>query len=158
MKRYESIQVDPPPEALLPDTQPRATAAPDSSGAAFFITLDLPFPPSTNAIWRHARGRMYRSKKYLDWMNQADLYVISTRQMPKRKIHGPFGCSIRLNRDAGRGDGDNRIKAVLDWAQSREIIRNDSDCQRGSWAWVDPDGAPQGCRLTLWSIPSWDVT
>ena len=74
--------------------------------------------------------------------------------MPKQKIHGPFGCSIWLNREIGRGDGDNRIKALLDWTQSRQLIRNDSDCQYGSWTWVDHEDAPEGCRLTLWSISS----
>ena len=166
MIRFGSVQIDPPPEAPSPDTQPRATAAPlsglsEPDGAALSITLDLPFPPSTNRIWRQAplvaasrpRGREYRSKEYTDWLNAADMYVISTRQFPKQKIHGPFGCLIDLNRKRGRGDGDNRIKALLDWCQSREIIRNDSDCRYGHLgSGLIPIAAPEGCRLTLWSL------
>jgi Holliday junction resolvase RusA-like endonuclease len=147
------------PEALILDTQPRATApssGPHPDGGAFpplTIVLDMPMPPSTNRIWRIGGRRIHKSKDYTDWLNAADMYVLSTRQYPKHKIHGPFRCVIALNRTMTNGDGDNRIKAVLDWCQSREIIRNDSDCQWGSWAWVDAEEAPEGCRLTLWSLP-----
>lgn len=162
----EDVHSDPPPEAS--STPSRATAPPSGFAPAapgggaslpqdvetIRITLDLPFPPSANRLTSHSRQKPYRPKKYLDWENAADMYVLSTRQFPKRKIHGPFRTTIRLNRDLrGRSDGDNRVKAVLDWCQSREIIRNDRDCESGFWMWVDPDDAPQGCRITLWSIP-----
>jgi Holliday junction resolvase RusA-like endonuclease len=147
-----------PPAAFLPDTQPRATALPSSDGGALSsdritIVIDMPMPPSTNRIWRYTGRRMHKSKEYTDWLNAADMYVLSTRQYPKRKIHGPFLAVIRLNRSLrGRSDGDNRIKAVLDWAQSRDLVRDDSDCLGGMWRWCSPSGAPQGCRLTLWSV------
>ena len=155
----------PPPGAIHPDTRLRATAPPSGpfcaergletpGGGALSITLDLPFPPSTNRIWRRSGGKIIKSKIYLDWLNAADMYVLSTRQFPKRKIHGPFRAAIRLNRDLrGRSDGDNRIKALLDWCQSRDLVRNDSDCLSGFWVWVDPLDAPEGCRITLWSEP-----
>jgi Holliday junction resolvase RusA-like endonuclease len=114
------------------------------------ITLDLPMPTSTNAIWGNGRGRTFKSSKYLDWLKEADIAVMASRQFPKRKITGPFEVEIMLGE--GRGDGDNRIKALLDWLQSRDIIRNDSDCRRGSWAWVEPDQAPRGCRVVLRSL------
>jgi Holliday junction resolvase RusA-like endonuclease len=143
-----------PPEALKPDTRPRETAAPGKSGAALSICLDLPMPPSTNRIWRYTGRRMHKSEEYMEWLNAADMYVISTRQFPKQKIHGPFRCIIELNNDLrGSSDGDNRIKAVLDWCQSREIIRNDGDCVGGKWTWVSPAAAPEGCRIILWSVP-----
>lgn len=116
------------------------------------IVLDLPMPPSTNRLWRSARGRVFKSKKYLDWLTDADVVVMAKRQFPKRKIQGPFEVTISLDVQSARGDGDNRIKALLDWAQSRDVILNDSDCRRGSWEWVAPDQAPAGCRVTLRSI------
>ncbi len=120
------------------------------------ITLDLPMPPSTNRLWRSAtvratrKTRYYKSPEYLGWCEQADITVMAARAFPKRKITGPFTIEIQLGN--GRGDGDNRIKALLDWLQSRDIIRNDSDCRRGSWAWVDPERAPRGCRVILRSL------
>ncbi len=114
------------------------------------ITLDLPMPTSTNRLWGTGRGRKWKSLAYVDWLNAADLSVFARKQYPKHKITGPFEIEILLGE--GRGDGDNRIKALLDWLQSREIIRNDSDCRRGSWAWVDPSEAPRGCRVILRSL------
>ncbi len=77
--------------------------------------------------------------------------VMAARQFPKRKISGPYEMELLLSNEH-RGDGDNRLKAVGDWLQSRDIIRNDSDCRRGSWAWVEPDQAPRGCRVILRSL------
>jgi Holliday junction resolvase RusA-like endonuclease len=113
---------------------------------AIEIIVDLPFPPSVNKIWRTGNdGRVRRSNVYLDWIAAADIGVMARRQYPKRKITGSFEAHIVLG-DGGRGDLDNRIKAVLDWAQSRDLIRNDSDCQRLIAEWGD---AEHGCRLTL---------
>jgi crossover junction endodeoxyribonuclease RusA len=116
--------------------------------SAIEITIDLPIPPSVNAIWRSGRGRVYRSEKYLDWTAAADALVMANRQYPKRKIGGHFSAHICLSEDHGRGDLDNKIKAVLDWAQSRDLIRNDKDCRRltAEYAAVD------GCRLILRTI------
>jgi Holliday junction resolvase RusA-like endonuclease len=118
------------------------------------IILDLPFPPSANRIWRsrHYSPRPYRSEEYISWIEHADMAVMAARAFPKRKIIGPFEAAILLSDLAGRGDGDNRIKALLDWCQSRDIVRNDSDCRRGSWEWVELARAPKGCRITLRSL------
>jgi Holliday junction resolvase RusA-like endonuclease len=111
------------------------------------IVVDLPFPPSVNQLWRFGRGNMYRSKTYLDWLAAADIGVMARRQYPKRKITGWFEAHVVLSKRPGRNDLDNLAsKAVLDWAQSRDLIRNDSDCQRLIAEWGD---AEHGCRLTL---------
>ena len=76
------------------------------------IAVDLPFPPSINRIWRSARGKVHRSKVYLDWATAADMTVMADRQYPKRKIVAEFCAHVVLDH-SGRGDLDNRIKAVL---------------------------------------------
>jgi Holliday junction resolvase RusA-like endonuclease len=93
------------------------------------IVLDLPPPPSTNRLWRSARRRVFRSKVYLDWIRAADAEILARRQMPKKRIGGLFAAHVTLSQKV-RGDIDNRIKGLLDFLQSREIIRNDSDCKR----------------------------
>ncbi len=115
------------------------------------ITLDLPMPTSTNKIWRAGRGHVYRSKEYIAWQEHADMTVMASKQYPKRKLCGPYEMKLLLSIEHG-GDGSNRIKALEDWLQSRDIIRNDSDCRRGSWAWVSPEEAPKGCRVILRSL------
>lgn len=116
------------------------------------IVLDLPFPPSTNHIWRRTSRKVYRSAKYLKWLDRADMQVIASRQFPRRKILGKFEAEILLNESSGTGDADNRIKAILDWAQSRDVIYDDKNCRRLVVAWVEHDRAPEGCRLTLRSL------
>jgi Holliday junction resolvase RusA-like endonuclease len=120
------------------------------------IVLDLPMPTSTNRLygrgtgkpWGGRRRAVYRSAEYVRWMEEADMTVMADKAYPKRKIAGSFGVMIMLSREH-RGDGDNRIKAALDWLQSRDIVRNDSNCQTGVWLWVEPELAPRGCRVVL---------
>jgi Holliday junction resolvase RusA-like endonuclease len=118
------------------------------------ITIDLPTPISTNKIWRTGRGRTYRSKEYLDWCEQADLMVMAAKGLGRLpKIDGPFEVEILLSTVGRKGrDGDNYVKVVLDFCQSRDIIRNDSDCRKGSWKWVERARAPCGCRILLRSL------
>ena len=40
-------------------------------------------------------------------------------------------------------------KAILDWAQSRELIFDDKFCERLTIEWVDHANAPEGCRVVL---------
>ena len=114
---------------------------------AIEIVVDLPFPPSVNRIWRGNRGIVHRSKVYIDWVTDADMGVMARRQYPKHKITGAFELHLCVNESHRNcGDLDNKIKVVLDWAQSRDLIRNDSDCRRLIAEWGD---AEHGCRLTL---------
>ncbi len=112
------------------------------------IALDLPMPTSTNRLYGRGRKGIHKSAEYVRWMEAADLAIMAAKAYPKRKIAGPFELEVLLSTDH-RGDGDNRLKSLLDYIQSRDIVRNDVDCRRGSWAWVEPDRAPAGCRVIL---------
>lgn len=118
------------------------------------LAIDLPFPPSVNSIWRVSnkwpKKKVIKSMVYKKWLRQTDLTILINHQF--QKISGPFEITIHLN-DKHSGDGDNRIKAVLDYLQSREIIENDKFCRAGSWRWVPPAQAPEGCRVYLRSLP-----
>ena len=113
------------------------------------IVLDLPFPPSVNHIWRRAGRRVYRAAKYMRWLDAADVMVMAAKQYPRRKIVSHFTAEILLNEDAGYGDADNRIKAILDWCQSRDVIFDDKDCRELTVKWAAHESAPQGARITL---------
>jgi crossover junction endodeoxyribonuclease RusA len=55
--------------------------------------LALPFPPSTNRLWRVVEGRAILSKAYREWIAEAGLELM--RQRPKR-YDGPVALSIEL--------------------------------------------------------------
>jgi Holliday junction resolvase RusA-like endonuclease len=106
------------------------------------IVLDLPLPPSVNRIWRSGRGRVYKSAAYRGWLAAADAQVLASGY-PKQRIAGAFTAHIIVGRC--RGDIDNRAKALLDWLQSREVIRNDKDCTR----LTIERGDVEGCRVVV---------
>lgn len=120
--------------------------------------IDMPFPPSVNRIWRAQRGGMGKavrlSEEYVEWKKQTDLRVMVNRTFRgAHQIKGPFEAHIALNMDEQLGDLDNRAKAVMDWAQSRELISDDKFCMRLTIEWVLAEQAPDGCRLTLRELP-----
>lgn len=116
------------------------------------IVLDLPFPPSQNTIWRRGKQGMYISPAYRAWKRNADAFMMTHRIRRSPMIEVPFEATILLNADAGIGDGDNRIKVVLDYAQRIELIKNDSLCRKGNWEWVPASQAPYGARLIIKEI------
>jgi Holliday junction resolvase RusA-like endonuclease len=116
-----------------------------------FAALDLPMPPSANNLWRKARGRMILSPEYQAWKRQADGYALG--QKPRGgfpTIDGPFEAKITLDRDMhGRGDIDNRVKALGDFLQHLGIVSNDKNMQRLE---VSFGYAPIGCRVVVRSM------
>lgn len=115
------------------------------------VTLDLPFPPSVNRIWRQAaKAKVHLSPDYVKWKANADVCVLVNKTWRRVCIQGHFEAHIALNSELGRwGDLDNRIKAILDWAQSRALVTNDKNCRRLIVEWVQHACAPEGARLTL---------
>lgn len=118
------------------------------------ITLDLPMPPSTNNIWRRGRvggtGRAitYLTATYKKWKEAAAVEL--QRQKPKTgwaQITGPFDVAITLTtKKRFKMDGDNRIKAALDWCQREGLIVDDKFLNRLELTWGD---APLGFRISL---------
>lgn len=112
------------------------------------IEVDLPMPPSVNRIWRANRAgknKVSISPEYDQWRRHADRLAMALGSCRGvKKIMGKFEAKIVLKRQ--KGDLDNRVKGVLDWAQSRELIRDDQDCERLIVEWGE---APHGCRLIL---------
>lgn len=112
------------------------------------IVLDLPYPPSVNAMWRTLRGRNILSREVRVWWTLAEgLFYQQKRGTAAHRIAGAFEVEIVLDRKRRRtGDLDNRIKAPLDAAQKFGLIENDRFCERIVAYWGDADG---GCRVTL---------
>jgi Holliday junction resolvase RusA-like endonuclease len=114
------------------------------------ITLNLPPPISVNQIWRQKRGGTYISKPYQDWIRQAGLEWLTQKKGQPRKIEGNFKAVLILaERKSGKGDLDNFVKCVLDFAVKHQLVSDDRLCRALYVRWGTEAEAPMGCRLTL---------
>ena len=116
------------------------------------IILDLPFPPSVNAVWRSNRGRVHKSKKYTDWL--AEAWGCWLEQKPAQKvksIKGRYTLEIILSPpDKRLRDLGNYDKGLSDFLQTHGIIENDYLCRKLSLAWDDERPTiPSRARLIL---------
>ena len=113
------------------------------------ITIDLPWPPSQNSIWRGSGRRVYRSPEYINWIAQA--HGEKLIQRVRGRIEGKFKAKIILTPPDKRAiDIDNRVKVVLDFAQSSGMVKYDSKCRKLTVAWDDERPTiPSRARLIL---------
>ena len=115
------------------------------------FTLDLPMPPSINRLRKITgvgRGLL------AGWHRGADAQLLASRAGAfVGRIKGPCEATIELDENATGIDLDNCLKAVLDYAVSREFIPDDSPkfIRRVVLVWGMGGG---GCRLTLRSLHS----
>ena len=121
------------------------------------VTIDLPFPPSVNRIWRIGINRktgkrfIHRSKRYVSWLKQANLeWMAQKPRGPFKTITTPFKTHLKLSRpDKRRRDDGNYHKVVMDWAQRAQIIKDDCLSLETRIGWVEDVEAPMGARLIL---------
>lgn len=114
------------------------------------LSIELPFPPSVNRIWRARTGAngkpsFYLDRRYETWKRVCDnLYMANKRTW--KPITGNFRAEIVLDEKRRRGDADNRAKCPMDWLQRVKLITNDSqaDDVRIRWGY-----APAGCRIEI---------
>lgn len=87
------------------------------------IQIVLPWPPSTNEIWRSGNKRTFKSKTYRAWLEAAGVHLAAQRPKP---IEGPVDVCIRLRRGTKhRFDIDNHCKAILDLLVTHGLIQAD---------------------------------
>ena len=103
------------------------------------VTLELPYPPTANTIWRRGNGRTYLNPKYKAWQNEANaMYVIQKSEKTiGTPIKGPFEVHMTFSKSFRRkgADLDNRIKPVLDQMQKLGVIENDSLAEKVTATW-----------------------
>ena len=112
------------------------------------LTLWLPFPISTNQLWKVGPKRAYISPAYEQWTTDADsAFLQQKRGLPKEPIEGKFAASIVLDASRfGKQDIDNS-KCLLDYLEKRaNLIRNDKDCFSYTITWGNADG---GCIISI---------
>ena len=108
------------------------------------VTLELPYPPSVNAIWRFSGRSAYVSKQYAAWKKEADAWFLKQRaeKTVGTPIRGAFEVHMAFSERKRRknADLDNRIKVVNDALQRFGLIENDSKCEKLTATWAPVDG------------------
>lgn len=88
------------------------------------IEFELPFPPSINHYYRHAKGRTYISdegKIYRDHV------ILLTRSNIRKTFEGRLAVEIQaFPPDRRARDIDNMQKALLDALEHAQVFKNDS--------------------------------
>lgn len=86
------------------------------------LTLDLPFPPSANTMYRNFRGRMVLSPQGRAY-KQAVAEIVAERES---RIDGRLSIFIELSSPTKRKyDIDNRIKPIQDALQDAGVFDDD---------------------------------
>lgn len=130
------------------------------------LTLDLPMPPSTNALYVEAAGKVkgkgrqrVKTKDYRAWLEHTSWTVpqqLRAQGFPaspqKPIITRPFGITITV-RLSHHGDVTNRIKALEDFLVAKKITDGDQWCNRAEVERT-PE-LPAECRVTAYHR-SWD--
>jgi crossover junction endodeoxyribonuclease RusA len=87
------------------------------------IKLTLPYPPSSNRIWRNMRGVMVKTQEARQY--NLEVAVEARRQGVKHPRSENVKIVLDFYRPRRKGDLDNRIKILLDSIQGVGFI-NDS--------------------------------
>ena len=88
--------------------------------------------------------RMYRSKQYMEWINEVTL-ALETEMRPE--IDYPFNIEIIVGRPSKRRmDIDNRAKAVMDVLQHCNVITDDCLANRVTMMWSNEI---EGAKVTI---------
>jgi len=103
------------------------------------IQIELPLAPSVNALWRISGKRLYRTKQYKDWLEEAGWMV---RQQTRKTVDGEYALHIRAVRSNKRRDLDNLLKATSDLLVELRIVEDDSQCVALAAEWANESSAP----------------
>ncbi|AGF74122.1 hypothetical protein BAnh1_02350 [Bartonella australis AUST/NH1] len=98
------------------------------------IRLELPFPPSVNAMYANGgnkRGR-HKTARYKAWMTEAGYRIKDSHRQGLRE----YSLSVAVKRPDKRcRDIDNLVKPINDLLQGSGIIKNDSHCEQLTLSW-----------------------
>lgn len=84
---------------------------------AFSLTIDLPMPPSANALFANAAKGRVKTKEYNNWLNEARYQVITTWRNAGKPVAPkdvPMCVYLRVGLTARKRDVGNCLKAVED--------------------------------------------
>jgi len=115
------------------------------------IQLTLPLAPSVNALWRITGSRMYKTKVYKDWLEEAGWMV---KKQNKQTIDGEYALHVRAKKTNRRRDLDNILKATSDLLVHLHIVEDDSQCVALAAEWAKEASEPMVVTIYSMSDPN----
>ena len=115
------------------------------------IQLTLPLAPSVNALWRITGSRMYKTKLYKDWLEEAGWMI---KQQTKQTIDGEYALHIRAKKTNKRRDLDNILMATSDLLVNLHIVEDDSQCVALAAEWAKEATEPMVVTIYSMSDPN----
>lgn len=116
---------------------------------AGFIGFELPWPPSSNRLWRFVPGQRtpLKSAEYRKWLIEA-----GRRVGPVATIQGPYRLLLEAARpDKRRRDLGNLEKPVSDLLQSCGVVADDCNAQEITLRWAS--GQIANGLIRVWVKP-----
>lgn len=100
------------------------------------LLLTLPYPPSTNRLWRVWRGVVRKT-------DEASRYATTVgflaRVAGARPVLGDVVVTMHLYRPRKAGDVDNRAKLILDALQGHAYVNDSQVCELHLYRHEDAD-------------------
>jgi crossover junction endodeoxyribonuclease RusA len=97
-------------------------------------TIEIPYPPSANRLWRYYKSRPVKSNEYRAWLNECSAKIRHDWKHPT--IHCPVHVTLSVGvPDKRKRDLDNRIKPRLDLLQLSSVLEDDNLVHSLSAAW-----------------------
>jgi hypothetical protein len=94
------------------------------------LRFTLPVAPPLNNIFLNVPGKgRVKTKRYRQWIKDADDYYLLQGLQRAEKIAVPFACHMKFPKNL-RGDLDGRAKTILDWMVSRNLTIDDVHCRK----------------------------
>lgn len=109
---------------------------PENIDPSFALTVDLPLPPSANALFANAAKGRVRTKEYNNWLNEARWHVLTAWRNAGKPVAPddvPMSITILLGIKGRRRDCSNAIKALEDVLVKELPIPDDRWNDHGSW-------------------------
>lgn len=109
------------------------------------IRMQLPMPPSVNALYRNVPGKgRVKTKRYHTWLQAAGWAI---KEQKPGKVEGPYRLWLYCGRpDNRRRDLANLEKAVSDLLVSHGVVEDDSKCAELHLYW---EGEGRDCTVMV---------
>jgi crossover junction endodeoxyribonuclease RusA len=112
------------------------------------VTLDLPYPISSNRYWRKFRNKMVLNPEAKEY--RQEVYLLAKRVMKEEPTKNRVGVRMLIRRPARRRDLDNHQKVIFDALQGAVYV-NDSQIFKLEADMVDRPKDP-GVTVTVWEL------